>query len=76
MVVVIGGRTRSGSGASSAAVAVVVAGRRIDRSDADVVGTLVDHATYVGDKIMDARARSVACSEEEHVQEQDGVVVE
>lgn len=67
-VVVVGGRRRRRrSGAGAGAGVVVAAGRRIDGSNADVVGTFVDHAAYVGDEVVDPRARGVARAEQEHV---------
>lgn len=44
--------------------------------DTDVIGTFIDHAAYVGDEICHSGPRGVTCPEEEHVQEEDSVVVE
>ena len=42
----------------------------------DVAGALVDHAVDVTDKVVYSGAGRVAGAEEEHVEEEDGVVVE
>lgn len=41
-----------------------------------IARALVHHAVQIPDKVMDARPRRIARGEEEHVEQEDGIVVE
>ena len=46
------------------------------RLNTDVASALVDEAVAIGDEVVDGGARCVAAGEEEHVEQQDCIVVE
>lgn len=73
-VVVVDRRARGGIPSTVSATAAAAGGTR--RHDADVGGALIDDAVEVRDELVDGGAGRVARAKEEHVEEENGVVVE